>query len=56
MLQLDKYNMAQTAPLILRLLASSVTTANRAGKIIRDIMSKGDLGIVDKVNQLLLIT
>lgn len=35
--------------LILRLIASSVTAANRAGKIIRDIMSRGDLGIVEKV-------
>ncbi|RZC42604.1 3'(2'),5'-bisphosphate nucleotidase 1 [Asbolus verrucosus] len=40
--------MAQNAPMVLRLLASSVTAANRAGKIIRDIMSRGDLGIVDK--------
>lgn len=36
--------------LILRLIASSVTASNRAGKIIRDIMSRGDLGIVEKVN------
>lgn len=42
--------MAQTSPLILRLLASSVSAATRAGKIIRDIMSRGELGIVDKVN------
>lgn len=41
--------MAQSAPLILRLIASSVTAANRAGKIIRDIMSRGELGIVEKV-------
>lgn len=40
--------MAQSAPLVLRLMASSVTAANRAGKIIRDIMSRGDLGIVEK--------
>jgi hypothetical protein len=41
--------MAQCAPLILRLVASSITAVNRAGKIIRDIMSQGDLGIVEKV-------
>nr|CAD7456828.1 unnamed protein product [Timema tahoe] len=41
--------MAQSTPLILRLVASSVTAATRAGKIIRDIMSEGDLGIVEKV-------
>ncbi|XP_975068.2 3'(2'),5'-bisphosphate nucleotidase 1 [Tribolium castaneum] len=44
----ERNTMAQSAPLILRLLASSVTAANRAGKIIRDIMARGDLGIVDK--------
>lgn len=41
--------MAQSPALILRLIASSITAANRAGKIIRDIMSQGDLGIVEKV-------
>ncbi|KAF5305707.1 hypothetical protein FQR65_LT07604 [Abscondita terminalis] len=40
--------MAHSAPLVLRLIASSVTAATRAGKIIRDIMSRGDLGIVEK--------
>ncbi|KAL3287574.1 hypothetical protein HHI36_002040 [Cryptolaemus montrouzieri] len=40
--------MAQSHPLILKLLASSVTAAGRAGKIIRDIMSRGELGIVEK--------
>jgi 3'(2'), 5'-bisphosphate nucleotidase len=43
--------MAQATPLIVRLMASSVTAANRAGKIIRDIMSQGELGIVEKVRQ-----
>lgn len=41
--------MAQTHPLILRLIASSIPVANHAGKIIRDIMKKGELNIVDKV-------
>ncbi|XP_054258200.1 3'(2'),5'-bisphosphate nucleotidase 1 [Macrosteles quadrilineatus] len=40
--------MAQSAHLLLRLVASSVTAANSAGKIVRDVMKKGDLGIVDK--------
>ncbi|XP_011504138.1 PREDICTED: 3'(2'),5'-bisphosphate nucleotidase 1-like isoform X2 [Ceratosolen solmsi marchali] len=40
--------MAQSAALLTRLLAYSVTAAKRAGKIIRDIMSQGDLNIVDK--------
>lgn len=41
--------MAQSAPLLIRLVATSVLAANRAGKIVRDVMSKGDLGIVEKV-------
>lgn len=40
--------MAQSAPLLLRVIASSVNAATRAGKIIRDVMTKGELGIVDK--------
>jgi len=39
--------MAST-PLITRIVASSVAVANRAGNIIRDIMKKGELGIVEK--------
>lgn len=37
--------------IVLRLIASSVIAANRAGKIIRDIMSRGELGIVEKVTK-----
>ncbi|XP_045776717.1 3'(2'),5'-bisphosphate nucleotidase 1 isoform X2 [Maniola jurtina] len=40
--------MSTTVPLIVRLLASSVSVAGRAGKIVRDVMSKGELGIVEK--------
>jgi 3'(2'), 5'-bisphosphate nucleotidase len=40
--------MAQSAALVTRLVASSVIAANRAGKIIRDVMNQGDLNIVDK--------
>ncbi|GLG93067.1 hypothetical protein R5R35_001996 [Gryllus longicercus] len=43
--------MAQTAPLIPRLVASSIAIANRAGEIIRNVMSKGDLGIVEKTGK-----
>lgn len=39
----------QTTPLLMRILSSSITVANRAGEIIRDIMRKGELGIIDKV-------
>ena len=38
-----------SAPLILRVLSASVAAANRAGNIIREVMSTGKLGIVDKV-------
>lgn len=41
--------MAQGPALICRLLASSVSVAHKAGAIIRDVMKKGDLGIIDKV-------
>lgn len=41
--------MSSQAALILRVMASSIAVANRAGKIVRDVMSKGDLGIVEKV-------
>ncbi|XP_046433572.1 3'(2'),5'-bisphosphate nucleotidase 1 [Neodiprion fabricii] len=40
--------MAQSAPLLLRVVASSVTVAGRAGKIIRDVMTGGELNIVNK--------
>ncbi|XP_026742912.1 3'(2'),5'-bisphosphate nucleotidase 1-like isoform X2 [Trichoplusia ni] len=40
--------MSSSAPLVVRLLASSVSVASRAGKIVRDVMSKGELGIVEK--------
>jgi len=32
----------------MRVMASSISTAKRAGGIIRDVLKKGDLGIVDK--------
>lgn len=42
--------MAQSqSAIIMRILAASIQVANRAGTIIRDIMSKGELGIVEKV-------
>lgn len=45
--------MAQGPALVCRLLASSVSVAHKAGKIIRDVMQKGDLGIIDKVNNVI---
>lgn len=41
--------MSTSIPVIVKLLASSVSVAGRAGKIVRDVMSKGELGIVEKV-------
>ncbi|XP_075982664.1 3'(2'),5'-bisphosphate nucleotidase 1 isoform X1 [Anticarsia gemmatalis] len=40
--------MTTSVPVIVRLLASSVSVASRAGKIVRDVMSKGELGIIEK--------
>ncbi|XP_070180961.1 3'(2'),5'-bisphosphate nucleotidase 1-like isoform X1 [Littorina saxatilis] len=39
---------ASTSPLLMRILAASVSVSNRAATIIRDIMKKGELGIVEK--------
>ena len=36
------------SPLVTRLISSSVAIANQAGKIIRDVMAKGELAIVEK--------
>ena len=38
--------------MILRVIASSVSIAHRAGKIIREVMKKGELGTVVKVSYL----
>lgn len=40
--------MAESVPDILHLLASAVSITKRVNKIIRDVMDKGDLGVVDK--------
>lgn len=40
--------MAQSAALLSRLMASSVTAVARAGKIIQDVLSEGELKIVEK--------
>ncbi|VVC27269.1 Inositol monophosphatase, conserved site,Inositol monophosphatase-like,Inositol [Cinara cedri] len=40
--------MAQKTALVCKLLASAVSISHKAGKIIRDVMKKGDLGIIDK--------
>ena len=36
--------------LVVRLLSASVAVSHKAGRIIRDIMKTGELGIVDKVS------
>jgi 3'(2'), 5'-bisphosphate nucleotidase len=40
--------MAQSAALLTRILASSVCATVQAGKIIRDVLSRGELNIVEK--------
>lgn len=37
------------SPLAMRIIASSILIANRAGTIIRDVMNNGELGIIEKV-------
>lgn len=39
-----------SSSLILRLLSASVVAANRAGRVIRDVMKSGELSVVDKVS------
>ena len=36
-------------PLMIRLLSASVAVANRSGRIIREVLKTGQLGIVQKV-------
>lgn len=40
--------MAQSAALLTRIMASSVSATVQAGKIIRDVLNKGGLNIVEK--------
>ncbi|XP_055849153.1 3'(2'),5'-bisphosphate nucleotidase 1 [Episyrphus balteatus] len=37
-----------SSPLVMRIMSLSINTAKRAGTIIRDVMQKGNLGIVEK--------
>lgn len=38
-----------TGPLVMRIMALSIKVVGTAGSIIRDVMTKGNLGVVDKV-------
>jgi len=40
-----------STPLVLRIVASSYSIANKTGEIIRNILKAGDLGIVDKAEE-----
>ena len=42
-------SVVDATPVMLRLLSSSVSCAKKAGEIIRNILHRGDLGIVMKV-------
>ena len=46
---------AGSVPVVLRVVSASVSIAHRAGQIIRDIMKKGELGIVEKVRLMFLL-
>ncbi|XP_041352356.1 3'(2'),5'-bisphosphate nucleotidase 1-like [Gigantopelta aegis] len=39
---------AETFPLLMRIVSASVSVSKRAGNIIRDVLKKGELGIVEK--------
>ena len=41
--------MSSNRPFILALVSSSVAIANRAGRLVRNIVKTGELGTVDKV-------
>ena len=41
-------------PFILRLMSCSVAAANKAGNIIRNVLQKGNLEVVDKVRGLVI--
>lgn len=45
--------MTPSSKLVMRIMASSISIANRAGHIIRDVMNNGELGIVEKVQSLI---
>ena len=38
-----------TTPLILRLVANSLSVARKSGNIVKDVVKNGKLGIVEKV-------
>lgn len=37
-----------TIPKVMRIMALSINTADRAGSIIREVLQRGNLGIVEK--------
>ena len=45
---LSSKNMSSAAPLLGRILANSVSLANKSAQIARDIMASGELGVTEK--------
>ena len=45
---LQSSNMSSNAPLLVRVLANSVSLANKSAQIARDIMASGELGVTEK--------
>ena len=43
---------SEGVPLLMRIVSASVSVSHRAARIARDILTKGDLGIVEKVNKM----
>jgi hypothetical protein len=41
--------MAVNPSLVMRIVSASVAVSNRASNIIRNVLTKGDLGIIEKV-------
>jgi hypothetical protein len=47
---MSTFDHEQQNPLMLRLVSACVTAAERAGHIIREVTSAGQLGVIDKVS------
>jgi len=47
--------MSSKIPLILRLVSETVSIVNGAGSIVRKVLQKGNLGVIDKVKLQILL-
>lgn len=44
-----------SVPTLMRIVSASVSVANKAGSIVKGVLSRGNLGIIDKVMSTLMI-